>query len=180
MCPRSKVHLVSADQTPAPKSGPSRKSTRLKWRLVLSVEQTPHCNSFLTFEACVGYTLRLHDGKLGQNSIYLHVIRRISLRDYSPPTNIMILSADRCSFVVRQCLLYRVSHFLQSLPQSTSLAAFTTVFISCFSCCPTNSQLLKHLLFFPPTIYNPQNQVFTTIVAFVYSSSWPFSKLRNI
>ena len=130
MCPRSKVHLVSADQTPAPKSGPSRKSTRLKWGLVLSVEQTPHCNSFLTFEACIGYTLCLHDGKLGQNSIYLHVIRRISLRDYSPPTNIMILSDDRCSFVVRQCLLYRVSHFLQSLPQSTSLAAFTTVFIS--------------------------------------------------
>ena len=67
----SMVHLVSADRSLAPKSGPSCKTTRLKWRWIFSVEQTPHC----TFASRAFVVLRLKISNASQIYIIYHLTR---------------------------------------------------------------------------------------------------------
>ena len=66
----SMVHLVSADRSPAPKSGPFCKTTRLKWRLIFSVEQTPRGHSLR-----ICSVLGLNDSNASQIYIIYHLNR---------------------------------------------------------------------------------------------------------
>ena len=128
---RRKVHPVSADQTPAPKNGPSRKSTRLKWRLIFSVEQTPHCNSLWDFKACVGYTSGLHDGKPGSKS---HGFARhmISVGDLLSTHNYNDFEPWTMNFS-------RLRLWDWLLPSPFASELYTTAFVSYFSDLPTSS-----------------------------------------